>query len=185
MRKRAGSSPVRRTKFFFNILWQMLKLMNMRIGQGYDIHVLTENRKLIIGGVEIPYEKGLLGHSDADVLIHAIIDSLFGAAALRDIGFHFPDNDEKYKNISSIDLLSKTKEIISKNNFTIVNIDSTIICQKPKLSEYIEPMRDNISKALDININKVNIKAKTNENCDSVGKGDAISAMAIALILGK
>ena len=156
---------------------------NIRIGQGYDIHVLTENRKLIIGGVDIPYEKGLLGHSDADVLTHAIIDSLFGAAALRDIGYHFPDTDEKYKNADSIDLLKNTKKILSNNNFAIENIDSTVICQKPKLSEYIEKMRENISKALEIDINRISIKAKTNENCDSIGRGEAISAMAVSLII--
>ena len=161
------------------------ELMNIRIGEGYDIHVLSENRKLIIGGVDIPYEKGLLGHSDADVLIHAIIDSLFGAAALRDIGFHFPDSDEQYKNVNSINLLKETKDILSKNNFNIINIDSTIICQEPKLSEYIEKMKENISNALNLDINQVNIKAKTNENCDSVGRGEAISAKAVALILKK
>ena len=157
--------------------------LNIRIGQGYDIHKLCSGRKLIIGGAYIPYEKGLLGHSDADVLIHAIIDSIFGACALRDIGYHFPDTDEQYKNINSIDLLKKTKEIISKNNFSIINIDSTIVCQKPKLSDYIEIMRKNIADCLEIDIDRVGIKAKTNEELDSVGSNDAIVSYASCLVV--
>ncbi len=154
----------------------------IRIGQGYDIHVLCENRKLIIGGVDIPYEKGLLGHSDADVLIHAIIDSLFGAAGLRDIGFHFPDSDANYKNANSINLLKQTKEILEINHYSIINIDSTVICQAPKLSTYIDQMRDNIATALSMDIKNINVKAKTNEECDSTGRGEAVSAMAVSLI---
>ncbi|MDO4534941.1 MAG: 2-C-methyl-D-erythritol 2,4-cyclodiphosphate synthase, partial [Clostridium perfringens] len=118
----------------------------MRIGMGYDVHKLTENRDLIMGGVKIPYEKGLLGHSDADVLLHAIMDSLLGAAALGDIGKHFPDTDPKYKGISSIKLLTHVGELLEKNNFKILNIDSTIIAQAPKMASYIPTMRSNIAK---------------------------------------
>ena len=152
----------------------------MRIGIGYDIHQLVENRDLILGGVKIPYEKGLLGHSDADVLIHAIIDAILGALALRDIGYHFPDTNPKYKDANSIELLKETKKLIK--GYKISNIDSNIICQKPKLAQYIEPMRKNIADALDIELNKVSIKAKTNESLDSVGSCLAISAQAVILI---
>ena len=152
----------------------------MRIGIGYDIHKLVEGRNLILGGVKIPYELGLLGHSDADVLIHAIIDAILGALALRDIGYHFPDTDPKYKNADSIKLLKETKKLI--NGYKIVNIDSNIICQKPKLKDYIEDMRKNISKALDIELNQISIKAKTNENLDSVGSNLAITSQAVVLL---
>ena len=135
----------------------------MRIGMGYDVHKLVEDRKLIIGGVEIPFEKGLLGHSDADVLLHAIMDSLLGACALGDIGRHFPDTDIKYKGISSINLLEETGRIIFENGYSINNIDATIIAQKPKMSPHIETMRKNIAKALNIDINQINIKATTEE----------------------
>ncbi len=152
----------------------------MRIGIGYDIHKLVEGRDLIIGGVKIPFELGLLGHSDADVLVHSIIDSILGALALRDIGYHFPDTDPKYKNADSIELLKETKKLIK--GYKIVNIDSNIICQKPKLKDYIEPMRKNIANALDMELNQVSIKAKTNENLDSVGLCKAISAQSVVLI---
>lgn len=154
----------------------------MRIGIGYDIHKLSENRDLILGGLKIPHAKGLLGHSDADVLTHAIIDALFGALALRDIGFHFPDTNEAYKGINSLKLLEKTYEIIKKEGYKIVNIDSNIIAQKPKLKEYIDSMRENISKTLNIELSQVSIKAKTNENMDSVGEERAIISNAVVLI---
>ncbi len=154
----------------------------MRIGLGYDIHKLVKNRDLILGGVKIPYEFGLLGHSDADVLIHAIIDSLFGALALRDIGHHFPDSDPKYKNAISTQLLQKTAQILKEKGFRIINIDSNIICQKPKLSPYIDLMRENLAKTLKLDVENISIKAKTNENLDSMGEGLSISANAIALI---
>ena len=152
----------------------------MRIGIGYDIHKLVEGRNLILGGVKIPYELGLLGHSDADVLVHAIIDSILGALALRDIGYHFPDTDPKYKNANSIELLKETKKLIK--GYKISNIDSNIICQKPKLKDYIEDMRKNIASALELEINQVSIKAKTNENMDSVGLCCAISAQSVVLL---
>lgn len=154
----------------------------MRIGLGYDIHRLVKDRKLILGGVEIPYELGLLGHSDADVLIHSIIDAILGSVALRDIGYHFPDTDEKYKNANSLELLKETKKMLLNEGYKIINIDSNIICQKPKLSPYIEEMRKNISQALELKINQVSIKAKTNEKMDSMGNGLSISTNAIVLV---
>lgn len=154
----------------------------MRIGMGYDVHRITEDRKMIIGGVEIPYEKGLLGHSDADVLLHAIMDALLGAAALGDIGKHFPDTDEKYKGISSIKLLGEVYELLKENNYTIVNIDSTIIAQKPKMSPYIQKMRENIANVLHIDINCISIKATTEEKLGFTGQELGISSQAIALI---
>lgn len=154
----------------------------MRIGMGYDVHKLVEDRKLIIGGVEIPFEKGLLGHSDADVLLHAIMDSLLGACALGDIGRHFPDTDIKYKGISSINLLEETGRIIFENGYSINNIDATIIAQKPKMSPHIETMRKNIAKALNIDINQINIKATTEEGLGFTGEMLGISAQSIASI---
>lgn len=154
----------------------------MRVGIGYDIHKLVENRDLILGGVKIPYELGLLGHSDADVLVHAIIDALLGALSLRDIGYHFPDTDEKYKGANSLVLLKETIKLIQNEGYTIVNIDSNVICQKPKLMNYIDEMRKNISKVLDIELNQISIKAKTNEKMDSIGNGAAIVANAVVLL---
>ena len=154
----------------------------MRIGIGYDIHKLTENRDLILGGVKIPYELGLLGHSDADVLVHAIIDSIFGALALRDIGYHFPDTDEAYKDSDSMKLLKRTVEIMADEGYRIVNIDSNIICQKPKLADYIDLMRKNIASVCNIKLNQISVKAKTNEKQDSVGENKAISAQAVVLV---
>ena len=156
----------------------------MRIGSGYDVHKLIEGRKLIIGGVHIPYFKGLLGHSDADVLIHAIMDSLLGAMTLGDIGKHFPDTDPKYKGISSILLLSNVSEIINTLGYHIANIDSTIIAQSPKMAPYIFEMRSNISEALRIDISMVNVKATTEEGIGFTGRGEGISAQSICL-LGK
>ncbi|MDU7886578.1 MAG: 2-C-methyl-D-erythritol 2,4-cyclodiphosphate synthase, partial [Clostridium perfringens] len=135
----------------------------MRIGMGYDVHKLVENRDLILGGVKIPYEKGLLGHSDADVLLHAIMDSLLGAAALGDIGKHFPDTDPKYKGADSIKLLEFVGELLNKNNYKISNIDATIIAQRPKMAPHIPAMRENIARALNIDLDQINVKATTEE----------------------
>ena len=141
----------------------------MRIGMGYDVHKLEEGRKMIIGGVEIPYEKGLLGHSDADVLIHAIMDALLGAAALGDIGKHFPDTEEKYKGISSLKLLEHVGELLEEHLYVIGNIDATIIAQKPKMRPHIDQMRENIAKVLGIEVDRVNIKATTEEGLGFTG----------------
>ncbi len=154
----------------------------MRIGHGYDVHKLVEGRKLIIGGVEIPHEKGLLGHSDADVLLHAIMDALLGAAALGDIGRHFPDNDNSYFNIDSRVLLSKVGEILSENRYRIVNIDSTVIAQAPKLMPYIEKMRLNIAQTLNIEVTQINVKATTEEKLGFTGEKLGISAHAVCII---
>lgn len=159
--------------------------MTMRVGLGYDVHKLVLDRPLIMGGVEIPFEKGLLGHSDADVLIHAIMDSILGAAALGDIGKHFPDTDSKYKNISSLELLKHVKSLIEDNGFSIGNIDATIIAQKPKMSPHIQKMRENISSILGIELNQINIKATTEEGLGFTGSGCGISAQSIALLLNK
>ena len=156
--------------------------MKMRIGLGYDVHRLVEERDLIIGGVNIPYEKGLLGHSDADVLVHAIIDSLLGASALGDIGTLFPDTDPKFKGISSIKLLEEVGKLLIEHNYSINNIDSTIIAQKPKMSPFIKEMRENIAKALKIDITKVNVKATTEEGLGFTGTGEGISSQSICLI---
>ena len=154
----------------------------MRIGTGYDVHKLVENRKLILGGVTIPYEKGLMGHSDADVLIHAIMDALLGAAALGDIGRHFPDSDVTYKGASSIELLRRVKKLLEDGLYLIENIDATIIAQKPKLSLYIPIMVKNIAAALELEENRVNIKATTEEGLGFTGEGLGIAANAVCLI---
>ena len=160
----------------------------MRIGEGYDVHKLVEGRDLILGGVKIPYNKGLLGHSDADVLTHAIMDSLFGALALGDIGKHFPDNNDKFKNANSIELLKEVKNILNtyankkEKKLDICNIDSTIICQEPKLKNHIDLMRENIAKALDIDIDRVSVKATTEEGLGFTGDGSGIAARAVSLI---
>ncbi len=154
----------------------------MRIGMGYDVHKLVEDRKLILGGVEIPYEKGLLGHSDADVLVHAIMDALLGAAALGDIGRHFPDTDERYKGISSIELLKHVGALIEENCYVIGNIDATVIAQRPKLAPYRTQMVKNIADALGILENQINIKATTEEGLGFTGSGEGISSQAIALL---
>ena len=154
----------------------------MRVGLGYDVHRLVENRKLILGGVEIPFDKGLLGHSDADVLLHAIMDSLLGACALGDIGKHFPDTDNAFKGISSIKLLEETGKLVFKAGYTINNIDATIIAQKPKMLPHIEHMRKNISKALNIDINNINIKATTEEGLGFTGTMLGISSQSIASV---
>ena len=154
----------------------------MRIGMGYDVHKLVENRKCIIGGVEIPYEKGLLGHSDADVLLHAIMDALLGAAALGDIGKHFPDTNPAYQGISSIKLLEHVAALLTENLFLVENIDATIIAQAPKMRPHIEQMRENIAKALGIEVSQVNVKATTEEGLGFTGSGEGISAQAVCLL---
>lgn len=154
----------------------------MRIGIGYDVHRLIENRDLIIGGIKIPHEKGLLGHSDADVLVHAIMDSMLGALALGDIGKFFPDNDLKYKNISSLKLLSYVNDLILESGYIIGNIDSIIIAERPKLSPYIKQMRKIISKTLKVNINLIGIKATTEEGLGFTGKKEGIAAQSICLL---
>lgn len=155
----------------------------MRIGFGYDVHKLTENRKLIIGGIEIPYDKGLLGHSDADVLTHAIMDALLGAAALGDIGKHFPDTDEAYKSADSFKLLEHVNSLLKENGYRINNIDGTIIAQKPKMAEYIPLMKEKYCSSLSLNENSVNIKATTTEHLGFEGRGEGISACAVCTLI--
>ena len=154
----------------------------MRVGMGYDVHKLTENRKLILGGVEIPYEKGLLGHSDADVLLHAIMDALLGAAALGDIGKHFPDTDEKYRGISSIKLLEHVAGLLDEHGFIVENVDATIIAQRPKMRPHIDAMRGNIAKALRVELDQINVKATTEEGLGFTGNGEGISSQAVCLL---
>lgn len=156
--------------------------MGIRIGTGYDVHILTRGRKLIIGGAEIPHDKGLLGHSDADVLTHAVMDSLLGAAALGDIGRHFPDSDGKYKDIYSIKLLEEVREILLRNGFKVNNIDATVVAQKPKMAPYIEQMRRNIAGALKIDVKNVSIKATTTEKLGFEGEEKGISAQAVCTV---
>ena len=151
----------------------------MRVGMGYDVHKLVENRKLILGGVEIPYEYGLLGHSDADVLVHAIMDALLGAAALRDIGRHFPDNDPAYEGADSIELLKNVGEMLEERMYLIENIDATVIAQKPKLLPYIDTMVKNVAEALHLEEDQVNIKATTEEGLGFTGTGEGISSQAV------
>jgi len=155
----------------------------MRVGMGYDVHRLTEGRDLILGGVKIPYEKGLLGHSDADVVVHAIMDALLGAGALGDIGKHFPDSDPQYKGISSITLLEHVSDLLEQNNYIIENLDATIVAQQPKLMPYIPEMVKNVASALKIELNQVNIKATTEEGLGFTGGGEGISAHAICALL--
>lgn len=154
----------------------------MRVGIGYDIHKLVERRKLILGGVEIKYEKGLLGHSDADVLVHAIMDALLGAIGKKDIGCYFPDTDKEFKDINSLILLAKVAEVLKKAGYKIENIDSVIIAQEPKINPFIEEMKINISKTLRIDISQIGIKATTNEGLDSIGEGKAIATQAVAMV---
>ncbi|MGD8893519.1 MAG: 2-C-methyl-D-erythritol 2,4-cyclodiphosphate synthase [Desulfobacterales bacterium] len=154
----------------------------MRVGIGYDVHRLVAGRKLVLGGVDIPFEKGLLGHSDADVLVHAVCDALLGAAGLGDIGVHFPDTDPEYKDISSIKILAQTYELVSRKNFKVMNIDSTIFADAPKLSPYREDMKKNIARTIEIEARCVNVKATTLEGLGMIGKGEGIGAMCVALI---
>ena len=154
----------------------------MRVGMGYDVHRLTEDRDLILGGVKIDWEKGLLGHSDADVLIHAVMDALLGAAALGDIGKHFPDTDPAYKGISSIKLLEYVRELIDDELYVVGNIDATIIAQRPKMAPYIEQMKKNVADALAIEVSQVNIKATTEEGLGFTGSGEGISSQAVCML---
>ena len=154
----------------------------MRVGMGYDVHRLAEGRNLILGGVQIPWEKGLLGHSDADVLIHAIMDALLGAAALGDIGRHFPDTDPAYEGISSVMLLKHVAELLQENGYGITNIDATIIAQKPKMAPHIPQMRENIADTLGIGLSALNIKATTEEGLGFTGRGEGIASQAICLL---
>ncbi len=154
----------------------------MRIGQGFDVHKLVASRKLILGGVEIPYELGLLGHSDADVLVHAIMDAILGAAGLRDIGVHFPDNDQKYKDVDSRYLLRKVRELISQKGYVLGNLDVTIIAERPKCSKYIPQMIVNIATDLDTDPDQINIKATTSEGLGFTGRGEGIAAMAVVVL---
>lgn len=154
----------------------------MRIGHGYDVHRLTEGRRLILGGVDIPYEKGLLGHSDADVLLHAVMDSMLGACALGDIGNLFPDTDETYKGADSMELLKKCVEILKQNGYRVINVDSTVCAQAPKLAPHIQAMRKNIADALGIDVSFVSVKATTEEKLGFTGQGLGISATAVCLV---
>lgn len=151
-----------------------------RFGMGYDVHQLVENRKLIIGGVDIPYEKGLLGHSDADVLLHAISDALLGAAALGDIGKHFPDTDPRYKGADSLKLLEEVGNLLAAKGYVVGNVDATIVAQKPKMLPYIPQMRENIARVLHVDIDQINVKATTEEHLGFTGSGQGISSYAVA-----
>lgn len=154
----------------------------MRIGHGYDIHIFDEDRPLYIGGIKIRDNNGLLGHSDADVLIHAIMDSLLGAAGLRDIGYYFPDTDDKYKGVDSKVLLKEVMRMISDEGFKIANIDATVVMEKPKLKDYIMPIREKIAEVMGISLSSINVKATTNEKQDAVGEGKAVEVFSVALI---
>jgi 2-C-methyl-D-erythritol 2,4-cyclodiphosphate synthase len=157
----------------------------MRIGQGFDIHALVPDRKLVIGGVEVPYERGLAGHSDADVLVHAICDALLGAAGLGDIGTHFPDTDARFRGIDSRKLLREVAQLVASRGLRVVNIDSTIIAQAPKMAPHIPQMRENIATDLGVDVGFVNVKAKTAERLGAIGRGEGIAAEAIALVTEK
>ena len=157
--------------------------MKFRVGHGYDVHKLVEDRKLIIGGVEIPHSKGLLGHSDADVLAHAICDALLGAAALGDIGKHFPDNDDRYKDVDSLVLLDKVCELIRNKGYEISNVDSTILAQAPKLRPYIDEMRSKLAKAMKLDIDELSVKATTEERLGFTGREEGIAAHAVVLLM--
>lgn len=154
----------------------------MRIGHGYDIHIFAEDRPLYIGGIKIRDNNGLLGHSDADVLIHAIMDSLLGAAGLRDIGYYFPDTDDKYKGVDSKVLLKEVMRMISDEGFKIANIDATVVMEKPKLKDYIMPIREKLAEVMGISLSSINVKATTNEKQDAVGEGKAVEVFSVALI---
>ena len=159
--------------------------MDIRIGHGYDVHRLVDGRALIIGGVEIPYEKGLLGHSDADVLLHAISDALLGALALGDIGKHFPDSDPAYKGISSLLLLGKVTELVREMGYSVGNIDATVLAQRPKLANFIPSMRERIAAAVGVDADRVSVKATTEEGLGFTGSGEGIAAHAVALCIKK
>lgn len=157
----------------------------IRVGFGYDVHKLVENRNLILGGVQIPFEKGLLGHSDADCLLHAIMDSILGAMSKGDIGKHFPDNDDKFKDISSLELLDCVKEIMDQNNFELGNLDSVIIMQRPKVAGYIDQMCENIAKHLQVPLDKISVKATTEEGLGFTGNGEGVACQAICSLYCK
>ena len=157
-------------------------MCEFRVGHGYDVHKLVEGRRLILGGVDVPFERGLLGHSDADVLVHAIMDALLGGAALGDIGRHFPDSSDEFRGISSLELLARVRDLIEKEGFSVVNIDATIILQKPKIAHFVAEMKTNISKILDIDEGRVNIKATTEEHLGFTGRGEGVSAHAVAML---
>ncbi len=157
----------------------------MRIGHGYDVHRLVEGRKLILGGVEIPFEKGLLGHSDADVLAHAIMDALLGAAALGDIGKLFPDNDPAYEGADSLKLLERVIEVLTENGYTVNNVDATVLAQQPKLAPHIPQMRERLARAMGTEVSRVSVKATTEEGLGFTGAGEGIAAHAVALIEGQ
>ena len=158
-------------------------MQNFRIGHGYDVHRLVENRKLILGGVTVPYERGLLGHSDADVLTHAVMDAVLGAAALGDIGRHFPDTDEAYRGADSIVLAAHVRDLLSARGYRVNNIDATVIAQRPKLAPYIDTMRDNLARVFGVEPDAVNVKATTEEKLGFTGSGDGIAAHAVATIV--
>lgn len=158
-------------------------MQNFRIGHGYDVHRLVENRKLILGGVTIPYERGLLGHSDADVLTHAVMDAVLGAAALGDIGRHFPDTDEAYRGADSIVLAAHVRDLLAARGYRVNNIDATVIAQRPKLAPYIDTMRDNLARVFGVDPDAVNVKATTEEKLGFTGSGDGIAAHAVATIV--
>lgn len=168
--------------FIKALLFSERKVLQMRIGMGYDVHKLAEERDLIIGGVKIDYEYGLLGHSDADVLLHAIMDALLGAAALGDIGTHFPDTDERYKGISSMKLLEHVATLLKENGYRVGNVDATIIAQKPKMAPHIPGMRENIATALGVELGRINVKATTEEGLGFTGSGAGISSQAICML---
>lgn len=154
----------------------------VRIGIGYDIHRLGEGRKLVLGGVEIPFEKGLLGHSDSDVLTHAVCDALLGAAALGDIGTHFPDTDARWAGASSLDFLARVIELLADRGYRVGNVDATVIAERPKLKPHIQAIRETLASVLRVDVDLVSVKAKTNEGLESVGRGEAIAAQAVALL---
>ena len=154
-----------------------------RIGTGYDIHRLVEGRKLVLGGEEIPFEKGLLGHSDSDVLTHAICDALLGAATLGDIGTHFPDSDPRWAGASSLEFLARVVELVSQKGYRVANVDATVLAERPRLMPYVQLMRERLAPVLRIDVDQVNIKAKTNEGLESVGRGEAMAAQAVVLLM--
>lgn len=155
---------------------------SIRIGIGYDIHRLVEGRKLVLGGVEIPFEKGLLGHSDSDVLTHAICDALLGAAALGDIGAHFPDTDPRWAGASSLDFLAHVVDLLADRGYRVANVDATVIAERPKLKPQIQAIRDRLASVLEVHLDQVSVKAKTSEGLESIGHGEAIAAQAVALL---
>ena len=156
--------------------------MGFRIGTGYDLHLLVEGRPLVLGGVRIPFEKGLQGHSDADILCHAVTDAILGAAALGDIGAHFPDTDQRFKGADSLDLLARARQLVNSAGYRVVNIDATIVAERPKLREHIDAMRQRLAEALLVRTSAISVKAKTNEGVGPEGRGDAMSAQAVALL---